>query len=135
MKNHAKFTAEFIKEFSIKHDMPELRGMMPQTSVKKSSEELSCVEAEIEVTPRGQMAALVKELEVKVSSFLGADGSMTVEVHMSYKHHGGGSNGKSVSFRVVHDGTNYQGFVTHDQFRQIREMDEKFLDYYRNKGF
>jgi hypothetical protein len=78
------------------------------------------------VIPSGQMALLVRSLEVEVLMFITAERPEVVEVRleMSYKHHDGGSNGITRYFiagtsPVAADEMEYEGLVSRAAARSI----------------
>lgn len=109
-KDEAGIAGVFLQEMAARYDLGELRGMLGQWTKKISAPRGTAHTThathtvELQIAPRGQLAAIVKELTVKVEVIF-----QTVEeqthilgvLHFRYAHHDGGSNGNSQEFVVL----------------------------------
>lgn len=118
----------FAADYAVKYGMPELAEA---TFIhQREQHELPKVKAECYVQPTGQMAALVLALWVEVQVEANEDGLVSASVSLSYKHPGGGSNGKNDSFMVLTNSTHrpeYDGFIPMRHYHEI--LDRAFTTF------
>ncbi len=90
--------------FAGRYDLSELTSVTPVPVTKYRSDEVipNTLRAELNVTPRGQIAAIVRDLDVTVE-VAENDGRFCAVIKMSYNHVEGGSNGKDTAFVVITD--------------------------------
>lgn len=110
----------FAADYAAKYGMPELA--QATFTHQREQNELPKVKAECFIQPTGQMAALVLALWIEVQVETNEDGLVCASVSLSYKHHGGGSNGKNDSFLVLTANTyrpEYDGFIPMRHYHEI----------------
>lgn len=88
-----------LRQLAAQHDLPELlAGRIVEM-------EQNGLLVEVDVQPRGQLAAIVCSLKVRVRFDMDPTRKKVGYLNMdfTYKHQGGGSNGKSVDYMILTD--------------------------------
>ena len=110
-----------LRELAARYDMPELLTV-PITATA-DHHKLSC-----SVLPRGQMAALVKSLDVEIvaNDSDHFHGMAHLIFRMSYQHTAGGHNGYALYFAMLYHKTlgepEYVGLVDYASYTAIRTL-------------
>ena len=91
---------QVLARLAAKHDLPELTLA---EIVESEEPNKNLFEVETKASPRGQMTAFINDLEVTVSLNRWDDSAKTfgVQLRLSYKHIGGGSNGYNINFMMA----------------------------------
>ncbi len=97
MSTIEKIAEAFVNELSARYDLPELKGIVLVQNPKNTEPDLK---GEISATPRGQLAAIVRELKVRIWVY-GSEGRYEGEIAYSYEHQDGGSNGSKQRFIIL----------------------------------
>lgn len=125
----------FAKDCAARFNMPELALPIEWAHGKSGDGTSIQVPDDISILPVGQMAALVTELSVHIKVHKDAFDQFYGDLHLSYRHPGGGSNGHSFScVFIVKNGSFgnrnliYDGFVTLDQYHLILNEHRRIVD-------
>lgn len=128
----------FADDMAARFDLPEIYTTdvgIPTTELDERLWGKDSLIFKANIQPKGQMAAIVYSLEVVIVVY-GTDvkGLYQGNVSMSYKHHGGGSNGKDTKFYINTDSkyggskVEYLGAVEVSTFNGIQQKIENYRD-------
>ncbi len=124
----------FAQDCAARFNMPELARPIEWAHGKSGDGTSIQVPDDITILPVGQMAALVAELSVHIKVYKDAFDQFYGELHLSYRHPGGGSNGHSLSCvfimksNAIRNKFAYNGFVTADQYYAILNEHRRIVD-------
>lgn len=91
----------FAKEIAGTYEMPELINAIP--SMAQSDDDGKRYSIVVDVQPTGQAALTMRSMSVELTVMQYDDGVVGSAVDIQYRHHGGGSNGKSREFFISYD--------------------------------
>lgn len=133
---------QFMKEYGQRFDMGFPEDAALEGVPTNSEEAIRMRTPYLSVEPKGQFLSIIKSLKVRFTFMVGRFDHVTVEVHSSYDHIGGGSNGYRVDYSMIISkeralATNedifiYKGFITYEQYvtliskhNEVREKIQK----------
>lgn len=122
----------FISEFSAKHNLGDL-GLVSFTQRPHNGEGRKWTSKKFDIVPVGQMSALVKSLTVQFTAWYLE--YITVDVQLSYEHHGMGSNGNTESYRILAEDDilskgdiTYCGYISSQQSHFLSQQNRRILE-------
>ena len=133
---------QFMKEYGQRFSMDFPEDAVLESVPTSSEEGIRMRVPYLSVEPKGQFLSIIKDLKVRFTFMVDRFDRVTVEVHSSYDHIGGGSNGYRVDYPMILSKERalasneeifiYKGFITYEQYvtliskhNEVREKVQK----------
>lgn len=116
---------KFMQDYGARFDMDIPSDVFLENVTKDPKEHTMLGTPYVHVRPKGQFSSIISSLEVRFTFRADPFDRVFVEVHSSYDHVDGGSNGYRMQFVMVikkawefkkEDSFLYKGFITYDQY-------------------